>query len=622
MMPAGFETELEAEVKQATREVGSLSSFRPAGPMRRLNDASADVTVLARLDADAGPAAQNSVVVLINNDPSRPQPIPVSLDPLDPAAGALLGKPRTIDGGPPPDRLAAGEVCLVLVSRLAAVRESKRQDRRTTSAAALRPPVVIDRVTPQVSGGPFAAKRIIGRPIAVEAEIFADGHDVLAAELLWRAIDEKDWQRAPLAPIGNDRWRGSLSPRRIGRHLFTIEAWRDEYATLCHALEVKHRAGIDVATEIADARAHLVRLKLEPIVAALSGADLDHDVILLTGAETRRRVAEADDRALANRCEPIAVEVERPQAEFASWYELFPRSLGTFDDVAKALPRIRDMGFDVLYFPPIHPIGITNRKGRNNALTAGPDDPGSPYAIGGVEGGHDAIHPALGTPEDFRRLVAAAAEHGLEIALDFAIQCSLDHPWLKQHPQWFRHRADGSIRHAENPPKKYEDIVNVDFHAEEAVPDLWLALRDIVQHWVGEGVRIFRVDNPHTKPLPFWEWMIADVRGRYPDTIFLAEAFTRPRMMSRLGKIGFSQSYTYFTWRESKRDFIEYMTELTQTAQRWPLRCRDCGACIAASSCAKPPRCLTARSISTPRSISCARGTGTGPATSSPTSRR
>jgi starch synthase (maltosyl-transferring) len=292
---------------------------------------------------------------------------------------------------------------------------------------------------------------------------------------------------------------------------------------------------------------------------------VDQNVILLTGAETRRRVAEVGDRALANRSEPIAVEVERPQAEFASWYELFPRSLGTFDDVAKALPRIRDMGFDVLYFPPIHPIGTTNRKGRNNALTAGPDDPGSPYAIGGVEGGHDAIHPALGTPEDFRRLVAAAAEHGLEIALDFAIQCSLDHPWLKQHPQWFRHRADGSIRHAENPPKKYEDIVNVDFHAEGAVPDLWLALRDIVEHWVGEGVRIFRVDNPHTKPLPFWEWMIADIRGRHPDTMFLAEAFTRPTMMYQLGKIGFSQSYTYFTWRNTKAELTDYLIELTTT---------------------------------------------------------
>jgi starch synthase (maltosyl-transferring) len=565
MMPAGFETDLEAEVTETTQEAGSLASFGATGEMRRLTGASAAVTVLARLDAADGRAAESGIVVLINNDPSRPQPISISLDPLDPAAGALLGNPRTVAGEPLPDRLAPGEVRVARVSRIGTVRDGKRQDRRAANTAALRSPVVIERVTPQVSGGPFAAKRIIGRPITVEADIFADGHDVLAAELLWQAADEKDWQRAPLVPIGNDRWRGVLLPKRIGRHLFTIEAWRDEYATLCHALEVKHRAGIDVATEIADARAHLVRLKLDRTLAALSDGDVDQNVTLLTGPETRRRVAEADDRALANRCEPIAVEVERPQAEFASWYELFPRSLGTFDDVIKALPRIHDMGFDVLYFPPISPIGTTNRKGRNNALKAGPDDPGSPYAIGGVEGGHDAIHPALGTAEDFRRLVAAASEHGLEIALDFAIQCSLDHPWLKEHPQWFRRRADGSIRYAENPPKKYEDIVNVDFHAEGAVPDLWLALRDVVQHWIGEGVRIFRVDNPHTKPLPFWEWMIADIQGRHPDTIFLAEAFTRPTMMYRLAKVGFSQSYTYFTWRNTKAEFTDYLRELTTT---------------------------------------------------------
>ncbi len=565
MMPAGFEKDLEAEVKETTQEAERLASVDAMGEMRRLTGASAHVTVLARLDAADGRAAQNGIVALINNDLASSQPIPVSLDPLDPAAGALLGNPRTVTGEPLPDRLAPGEIRVARLSRIGTVREGKRQDRRAASAAASRPPVVIEGVTPQVSGGPFASKRIIGRPITVEADIFADGHDELAAELLWRAADDKEWQRAPLVPIGNDRWRGALSPKRIGRHLFTIEAWRDEYATLCHALEVKHRAGIDVATEIADARKHLSRLKLNHVLKALSDGDVDQNVTLLTGAETRRQVAEVDDRALANRPEPIAVEVERPQAEFASWYELFPRSLGTFDDVIKALPRIRDMGFDVLYFPPIHPIGTTNRKGRNNSLTAGPDDPGSPYAIGGVEGGHDAIHPALGTPEDFRRLVAAAGEQGLEIALDFAIQCSLDHPWLKEHPQWFRRRADGTIRYAENPPKKYEDIVNVDFHAEGAMPDLWLALRDIVQHWCDEGVRIFRVDNPHTKPLPFWEWMIGDIRGRHPDAMFLAEAFTRPTMMYQLGKVGFSQSYTYFTWRNTKAELTDYLRELTTT---------------------------------------------------------
>ena len=564
MMPSGFEQELEADVKAITDEIDRLAELVTGGPMRRLTGPSAPVTVLAKLDS-APRAARNGIVVLINNDRSQSRPIGLSLDPLDPAAGARLGEPRALDGEPLTEWLAPDEVRAVMLSHIGNVREGRRQERRAVNAATSRSPVVIDRVTPQVAGGPFAVKRIIGRGITVEAEIFADGHDVLAAELLWRAVDEKDWQRAPMVPLVNDRWRATMVPKRIGRHLFTIEAWRDEYGSLCHALEVKHRAGVDVSVEIADAKAHLGRLGLDEILNGLADGDIDRSVALLSSAETRRIVGEASERAFACRHEAIPLEVERPQAEFASWYELFPRSLGTFDDVIAALPRVRDMGFDVLYFPPIHPIGSTNRKGRNNALTAGPDDPGSPYAIGGVEGGHDAILPALGTPDDFRRLVAAAEGHGLEIALDFAIQCSPDHPWLKEHPEWFRRRADGSIRYAENPPKKYEDIVNVDFYAEGAIPDLWLALRDVVLHWIGEGVRIFRVDNPHTKPLPFWEWMIADIRGRHPETMFLSEAFTRPAMMYRLGKVGFSQSYTYFTWRSTKGELTDYLRELTTT---------------------------------------------------------
>jgi starch synthase (maltosyl-transferring) len=281
---------------------------------------------------------------------------------------------------------------------------------------------------------------------------------------------------------------------------------------------------------------------------------------------------DADLREFATRSAEYRIESERPRAEFSSWYELFPRSQsgdpkrhGTFDDVIARLPAIRDMGFDTLYFPPIHPIGRKNMKGRNNSLTPGPDDPGSPYAIGSEVGGHDAIHPQLGTLEDFRRLLAAAHEHGMEIALDFAIQCSPDHPWLKEHPDWFDWRPDGSLRYAENPPKKYEDIVNVDFYAEASIPSLWIALRDVVLFWVREGVRTFRVDNPHTKPLPFWEWMINDVRAKAPDVIFLSEAFTRPKPMYRLAKVGFSQSYTYFTWRHGKQEFIDYLSELTAT---------------------------------------------------------
>jgi len=306
-----------------------------------------------------------------------------------------------------------------------------------------------------------------------------------------------------------------------------------------------------------------------PFVVRDASTDESADILLTR--DLREVMYEAGEREFVCRRKPaISLDVERPQALFAAWYELFPRSTaatsdrhGTLTDIIGRLPGLQQMGFDVLYLTPIHPIGGTNRKGRNNTLDAAPDDVGSPYAIGNKDGGHDAIHSALGTIEDFRQLRDAAAEHGLELALDFAVQCSPDHPWLKDHPEWFKWRPDGSIRFAENPPKKYEDIVNVDFYAEDAIPDLWLALRNIVLFWVDEGVRIFRVDNPHTKPLPFWEWLINEVRSQHPDVIFLSEAFTRPKMMYRLAKVGFSQSYTYFTWRNTKQDLVEYFTELT-----------------------------------------------------------
>jgi len=558
-LPEGFATDVEDEIRQAS--VDPRRRGRSTKSVRRLTGSAATVTALARLDAADPRQSQHGLVVLINNDTARDQAVPVSLSPLDPMAGAVLGVPRLLDGRSMPDRLQPGEVLMVELDAVDPVKSDG--DAHSASAAAARSPVVIDRVVPQAPG--FAVRRIVGRPFAVEADVFAEGHDVLAAELLWREAGESEWRRSLMTPLGNDRWRGTMKPQRIGRHFFTIEAWRDEYGSLSHALEVKSRAGVDVAVDVADATAYLRRLGLDKLVARLDGAATEAAVRLLTAAETHHLVAATEARHLPCRHPEIAVEVERPQAEFASWYELFPRSLGTFNDVVAHLPRVRDMGFDVLYFPPIHPIGTTNRKGRNNSLKAAPDDPGSPYAIGARDGGHDAIHAALGTPEDFRRLVAAAREHGLEIAIDFAIQCSPDHPWLRQHPEWFRRRADGSIRFAENPPKKYEDIVNVDFYAEGATPELWLALRDVVLHWAGEGVRIFRVDNPHTKPLPFWEWMIADVRGRHPDVIFLAEAFTRPTMMYRLAKIGFSQSYTYFTWRNTKGEIADYLRELTTT---------------------------------------------------------
>ena len=451
------------------------------------------------------------------------------------------------------------------------------------------PRIAIEAVQPSLDHGRFAAKAIVDEPITVTATIFADGHDVLAAAVCW--FDDAGQQyREPMhavQPHGLDRYQGSFTPRRVGRHSFTIEAWWDIYGTYRHELSKKYQAGVPVELELEEGRRLLLKAiersedELKASLEALHERflTLEHDaerVSLLLDGKTVKLMEQADTRPHLVRGDVLyPLDVERLKARFSSWYELFPRSEtdtpdrhGTFRDVHKRLPMIRDMGFDVLYFPPIHPVGHTHRKGPNNTLEAGPDDPGSPYAIGSKEGGHEAIHPELGTRDDFRDLVRAAADHGLEIALDFAIQCSPDHPWLKQHPGWFSWRPDGTIRYAENPPKKYQDIVNVDFYAEDAVPSLWLALRDIVQGWVDEGVKIFRVDNPHTKPMPFWEWLIGDIRRRDPAVIFLSEAFTRPAMMLRLGKLGFNQSYTYFTWRNTKQELTEYFTQLNEPPLR------------------------------------------------------
>ncbi|WP_426399672.1 maltotransferase domain-containing protein [Ralstonia sp. R-29] len=455
------------------------------------------------------------------------------------------------------------------------------------NAAIASPRIGIEQVQPSVDDGRFAVKRLVGDDIVVEADVLMDGHDQLAVHLLWRAQDEDTWQHVPMVPLGNDRWRSAFRPERLGRHLYAIGAWRDAFGTYRSELEKKHTAGVDVTLELEEG----ARLVAQAAEHAPKDAPVDalHKLAhLLADADDARRLqllldpVTAHVMAQASHYRPFYVEsvsypleVERGGAAFASWYEIFPRSAsddehrhGTFDDVIRRLGAIRGMGFDVLYFPPIHPIGRTNRKGRNNSLQAGPDDPGSPYAIGAAEGGHDAIHPQLGTLDDFRRLRDAAREKGLELALDFAIQCSPDHPWLREHPGWFAWRPDGSIKYAENPPKKYEDIVNVDFYAHDAKPGLWTALRDVVMFWADEGVRLFRVDNPHTKPLPFWEWMIGEVRARYPDAVFLSEAFTRPKVMYRLAKVGFSQSYTYFTWRHTKQEFIDYLNELTRTPVR------------------------------------------------------
>jgi starch synthase (maltosyl-transferring) len=413
----------------------------------------------------------------------------------------------------------------------------------SVQAATHAPRIAIEAIAPAVDAGRFPAKRILGETVEVSADIICDGHDKLSAVLLWRTADMRDWTEVAMVPGPNDRWTAVFPLGRLGRHEFTIEAWKDTLGGFREDLAKKRAAGQDVSLEL-----------IEEAALAERGEVRDFAVCHVP---------------------VLSVDAERSGAGYASWYELFPRSMsftqdrhGHFDDVIAQLPYVRDMGFDVLYFPPIHPIGRKNRKGPNNTLTPGPNDPGSPYAIGAAEGGHEAIHPELGSFDDFRRLLQEARAHGLEIALDFAIQCAPDHPWLRDHPDWFDWRPDGTVKYAENPPKKYQDIVNVAFYAEGAMPALWLALRDIVALWVREGIRIFRVDNPHTKPLPFWEWMIADIRSRHPEVIFLAEAFTRPKMMYRLAKAGFSQSYTYFTWRNTAAELREYLTELTTTAPR------------------------------------------------------
>ncbi|MEZ2126893.1 MULTISPECIES: maltotransferase domain-containing protein [unclassified Sinorhizobium] len=447
-----------------------------------------------------------------------------------------------------------------------------------TAAASAR--LAIEKITPAVDDGRFVVKRVVGETVKVEADIFGDGHDPLSAALFWRAADDSSWNEARMELVENDRWRGEFTPKRLGRHEFAVEAWRNPFQIFRYEFTKKHEARLDLRLEIQeginlvlDTLDHAegeIKTRLKNLFDKLTAVHDEQRIEILLAADTAELMAAADRRPHRLRSQAIPLDAERSAAAFASWYQIFPRSQsgdpnrhGTFDDVIDRLGAIRAMGFDVLYFPPIHPIGKTNRKGKNNSLRAAPKDPGSPYAIGAEAGGHDAIHPELGTFEDFRRLVDAAKEEGLEIALDLAIQASPDHPWLKQHPGWFDWRPDGTIRYAENPPKKYEDIVNVDFYAHDAIPSLWIELRDIVQKWVDNGVKLFRVDNPHTKPFPFWEWLIADIRSRHPEVVFLSEAFTKPKVMYRLAKIGFSQSYTYFTWRNAKWELEQYLREIT-----------------------------------------------------------
>src|SRR5579883_195223 len=438
--------------------------------------------------------------------------------------------------------------------------------------------VAIEQVTPQIDGGRFAIKRVAGDSVAVEADVFADGHDVVSCRLLYRGEGEQEWAWAPMRPLGNDRWRAEFMVSNLGGYGYTVEGWIDPIQTWRIDLRKRVAAGQDVSVDL-----QIGAKLMEQAARRASGADAEKlwaaVEVLRDSGDRERRIALAleeeevielarryPDWESATRFEKeLQVTVEREKAIFSAWYELFPRSFGTFRDAHKWLPYVASMGFDVLYLPPIHPIGRKFRKGRNNAISAGPDDVGSPWAIGAAEGGHKAIHPELGDLEDFRWLIAQAKNYGLEIAMDLAYQCSADHPYLAQHPEWFRARPDGTIQYAENPPKKYQDIYPFDFETEHW-RELWDELKSIVDFWIGEGIRIFRVDNPHTKPFAFWEWLIRGVQAQHRDVIFLAEAFTRPKIMYRLSKLGFSQSYTYFAWRNTKEELTAYFTELTRLA--------------------------------------------------------
>src|SRR2546423_404465 len=451
---------------------------------------------------------------------------------------------------------------------------------QTVESAAAGGAFHIEDVYPLIDGGRFPVKRIVGERVEVWADVYRDGHDVVNAALVWRRERDRQWHREPMSHDSNDRWGGSFVPEQPGHYVYAIEAWTDEFASWRHGFEVKQRAGADVALDAIEGAGMLTKAQAGGRAAAAVILKQCEDYLQtgdaapLLAPELKDAMAESQLRPDLTRSQLFPFVADRPRARTGAWYEMVPRSQGkvagqhgTFKDCIARLPDIAGMGFDVVYLTPIHPIGRINRKGRNNAVTAAEGDPGSFYAIGAAEGGHDAVHPELGTLEDFRSFVEACKRLEMEVALDFAVQCSPDHPWLKQHPQWFRRRPDGSMRYAENPPKKYEDIVNPDFSSEDAGA-LWNALRDVVLFWVEQGVKIFRVDNPHTKPFRFWEWLIREVQIRHPDVIFLAEAFTRPKLMKGLAKLGFTQSYTYFTWRTQKWELEQYLTELTAYPER------------------------------------------------------
>ncbi|MBE7212268.1 MAG: alpha-1,4-glucan--maltose-1-phosphate maltosyltransferase [Gluconacetobacter diazotrophicus] len=562
---------------------GAAQRIAGAGAPRLLSPPGAAVTAVLRADHDDPRFSREATLLLLNTRADRP----TSFDPAGvlPSTGGVF-QPFAPFGGTADavgGKLVPGRSITLQPGALLAFRASRLGDgtplpldEAAATAAGSWPRLAIEDPQPAVDGGAFAVKRTVGEVVEVGADVLCDGHDVLSAALQWKGPGDADWHEVPMRGLGNDRWAGSFPLEERGPHVYRVQGWRDEWATYRHELGAKHRAGVPTALELVEGTnwirhaADRGHAEAKALLAQAEALEDDARRELFLSDETAAIMWRADDRPFGVFSNEIPVDAERTAAGFASWYEVFPRSMGddvhrhgTFRDVEKHLPRIRDMGFDVLYFTPIHPIGRKNRKGPNNTLTPGPEDVGSPYAVGTTEGGHTAIHPELGTLEDFLHLRQAAEEHGLELALDFAVQCAPDHPWLAEHKGWFNWRPDGTVRYAENPPKKYQDIVNVDFYAADSRPALWIALAESVLFWCEKGIRLFRVDNPHTKPFPFWQWMIAEVRARYPDAVFLAEAFTKPKIMNRLAKIGFGQSYTYFTWRNTKAELIEYMGQLT-----------------------------------------------------------
>ena len=595
--------DLSEPIKHANAVLRGSEALQSVGELRALSGPSAPAAVLLRGDKLDLRDSQQATLIVINPDLG----MPVRVDPARFLAGVPGNFTRFVPLDAPahatpaallPFTLAPGACRLFGALADKPVRlappidkaGSKRSGRKSVLEAIAAPRVAIESVTPSVDYGRFVVKRTVGERTEVMAAIFAEGHDKIAAAVVWRAADETAWHEAPMSPAppaGNDLWHARIPLERVGRHEFTVIAWRDDFASLVEHVQKKLKAGQTVELEI-DEASHLFALvlaevetvegavtePLEHIVKVFAKADLDTRIALLLAPTTAKAMAAARHRPFLTR-DPVIyrIDAERTAARFASWYEIFPRSMsddearhGTFADVIAETAAHPRHGFRRAVLPadPSDRPRQPQRPQQHAERAAGRRGQSLCDRRRGRRSRRASTRNSARSTTS-SSMLAAAHEHGLEIALDFAIQCSPDHPWLKEHPTWFAWRPDGSLRYAENPPKKYQDIVNPDFYAHDAKPDLWLALRDVILFWIEAGVHIFRVDNPHTKPLPFWEWMIGDVRARHPDTIFLAEAFTRPRVMYRLGKIGFSQSYTYFTWRESKRDFTEYLTELTQT---------------------------------------------------------